>query len=205
MNMDILAASDKEILEEIRRIREMYTLKHTMRYESARDHEVHSESVAEHIYGMFVLADYFLPLEDPERKLDRSKLHRLVLYHELGEIELGDTMFHKKSDANTRAEAEAAKVVAVRMPEHVRAPALASFEEFEAGTSPEARFAVALDKLEPIFELSTDIGSALYRQHGMNKEVAIGKKYVVSEGYPYLRRFLDAWLNWMVSINAFAE
>jgi putative hydrolase of HD superfamily len=114
-------------------------------------------------------------------------------------------MFHKKSEANVHAEAEAAKLVAVRMPAHIRALALERFDEFEFGESPEARFAVALDKLEPIFELSTDIGSALYRQHGMNREVAIGKKYVVSEGYPYLRRFLDAWVNWMVSINAFAE
>jgi putative hydrolase of HD superfamily len=114
-------------------------------------------------------------------------------------------MFHKKSEANTHAEAEAAKLVAARMPEHVRALALDRFNEFEDGKTPEARLAVALDKLEPIFELSTDIGSALYRQHGMNREVAIGKKYIVSEGYPYLRRFLDAWLNWMVSISAFAE
>jgi putative hydrolase of HD superfamily len=203
--MDILKASDTEILAETQRIREMYTLKWTMRYESVRDHKTHSESVAEHIFGMFVLLDYFLPLEDPEGKLDRVKLHQLILYHELGEIELGDTMFHKKSEANVHAEAEAAKLVAVRMPAHIRALALERFDEFEFGESPEARFAVALDKLEPIFELSTDIGSALYRQHGMNREVAIGKKYVVSEGYPYLRRFLDAWVNWMVSINAFAE
>lgn len=203
--MDILTATDQEILDEIKRIREMYTLKQTMRYESKRHHEVHSESVAEHIYGMFVLVDYFLPLEDPEGKLDRTKIDRMILYHELGEIELGDTMFNKKSEESIQAEAKAAEVVARRMPERIREDALMLFEEFEAGTSPEARFAVAIDKLEPIFELSTDIGSALFRQHGMNKETAIGKKYLVSEGYPYLRRFLDAWLNWMVSINAFAE
>jgi putative hydrolase of HD superfamily len=203
--MEILKATDQEILDEIQRIREMYTLKQTMRYESARDHEVHSESVAEHIFGMFVLTDYFLPLEDPEGKLDRAKIDRMILYHELGEVELGDTMFHKKSDANIRAEAQAAERVAARMPDRIREHALALFTDFETAASPEARFSIAIDKLEPIFELSTDIGVALYRQHGINKEVAIDKKYMASEGYPYMQRFLDAWTNWMVSINAFAE
>ena len=87
MRMISLDSSPDDILAEMRRIRELYVLKHTMRYRSTRDHSVHSESVAEHLFGIQVLAQYFLPLEDPSGTLDRVRINELILFHEIGEIE----------------------------------------------------------------------------------------------------------------------
>lgn len=69
-----LKSSDKEVLEEMERIRVMYTLKHTMRYQSVRNHDEHSESVAEHLFSMQLIAHYFLALEDPAETLDRVRI-----------------------------------------------------------------------------------------------------------------------------------
>lgn len=197
--------TNEEILEEMRRIRRLYTLKETMRYLSVRDHSVHSESVAEHLFGMQIIAQYFLPLEDPEENLDRMRINELILFHEIGEIETGDITFHKKSQEHRDIEHEAAKRVADSLPESMRELAWERFEEFEANETPEAHFAVAIDKLEPIFEMMQEKGYPLYKAQSITRDIAIGGKMLATQKYPHMQRFLDAWTEHMVALNAFAK
>lgn len=203
--MITLDSSHDEVLSEFERVRHLYELKKTLRYESRRDTTVHSESVAEHIFGMFVLVDYFLPLEDPKKTLDRERIRDLILYHEIGEIETGDIISHKKSDEQRAIERQAAERVAARLPSHMAQKAIEYCVEFEDRTSREAAFAYAIDKLEPIFEMISEIGWPYFKEHDMNKEISVGKKAEAAANYPYMRRFLDVWTDHMVSKNVFAE
>lgn len=59
--------SDEFVLSETGKIQYLYGLKHETRYIVERNEDVASESVAEHVYALHILADYFLPLEDIER------------------------------------------------------------------------------------------------------------------------------------------
>jgi putative hydrolase of HD superfamily len=200
-----LDSTDEEILAEMRKIREMYILKHTMRYESVRDMSAHTESVAEHLFGMNVLVQYFLPLEDSEGALDRIRIHELILYHEIGEIETGDIISHKKTDEQKTIERLAAERVSKRIPESLAERALARFQEYEAGETAEAAFTIAIDKIEPMFEMFDESRWKYFKSQKMNKDISVGKKRRTTENYPYMRRFLDVWTEYMVSNNVFAE
>jgi putative hydrolase of HD superfamily len=203
--MIYLDSPDEDILAEMEALREMYALKHVMRYQSVRDTSVHSESVAEHLFGMLLLVKYFLPLEDPDGVLNAERINELVLFHEVGEIETGDILFHKKSSHQKHEERNAAKRVSARLPESMRKIALERFLEFDDCQTPEAKFADAVDKLEPIFQIFEDVGLKLFKQLGIPKDVAITNKLRVTEQYPYMRRFLDAWTRRAVSLGVFPE
>lgn len=200
-----LGASDTKILEEMEKIRVLYTLKRTLRYHSTRDHSIHSESVAEHLFAMEVIAQYFLPLEDPEGELDRTRVHELMLFHELGEIETGDILFHRKNDAQREEEKRAAERVAARLPDSLKGVALERVREFDACETPEATFADAIDKLEPIFEVfDGEVMTAFKRLH-ITHEMAVNGKKEATQAYPYMRMFLDAWERRAVSLGVFPQ
>jgi putative hydrolase of HD superfamily len=200
-----LGSSDAEVLAEMKAIRELFALKYVMRYQSVRDMTVHSESVAEHLIGMEILSTYFLPLEDPTRKLDALRVYELILFHELGEIETGDILFHKKSHDQKLEEREAAKRVAARLPESLQTLALDRSREFDDCKTPEAKFADAIDKIEPVFHLFEDVGLQLFKKLGISKNVAITNKIRATEPFPYMRHFLDAWTARAVSLDVFPE
>lgn len=66
---------------------------------------MHTESVAEHIYGMHILSSYFIKLEDVSNKWDYNKIQQLITWHDADEIETGYVITHRKTDAD-RAEAK---------------------------------------------------------------------------------------------------
>lgn len=116
------------------------------------------ESVAEHVYGMAMLGWWIADAEFPE--LDRDKIVRMSLVHELGEIYVGDITPGDRIDPaeKHRLEREALLKVVDKLPKG--AEYLALWEDFEQGQSPEARFVRQLDRLEMAFQ------AAAYRQQG---------------------------------------
>lgn len=116
------------------------------------------ESVAEHVYGMAMLGWWIADAEFPE--LDRDKIVRMSLVHELGEIYVGDITPGDRVDPaeKHRLEREALLKVVDKLPKG--AEYLALWEDFEQGYSPEARFVRQLDRLEMAFQ------AAAYRQQG---------------------------------------
>ena len=196
-------SSNADILEEMRRIRVLYTLKTTLRYQTTRDHSVHSESVAEHLFAMEIIAQYFLPLEDPKSSLDRTRIHELILFHELGEIETGDIVFHQKNDDHREEERRAAERIAKKLPASLQALALDRVREFDEGQTAEAKFADAIDKIEPIFEMFDESVLPAFRRLHITREMAVGNKRLATGDFPYMRKFLDAWEERAVSLDIF--
>lgn len=199
-----LESSHDEYLAEIERVRVMYKLKGTMRYLSMRDTAIHSESVAEHIFGMQLLALYFLKLEGLEGKLDRARVDDLILFHELGEVETGDIINHQKTDEHREQEKIAAMRVAAMLPDSLKEYASACATEFEEHTTPEGEFAWAIDKMEPIFEMwDEQVALPLFKKYGYTRANAIDNKIRATEKYPYMRRFIEAWDNRAVALDIF--
>ena len=198
-----LDSSNEDVLDEMKRLRVMYTLKTTLRYQTVRDTEVHSESVAEHLFAMEIIAQYFLPLEDPDQRLDRTKIHELILFHELGEIETGDIVFHQKSDSDRAFERLAAERVAKRLPESMQTLALERVQEFEEGETPEAEFADAIDKIEPIFEMFDEKVLPAFKKLHITRSTAVDNKKAATKRFPFMRKFIDAWEERGVSLDIF--
>jgi 5'-deoxynucleotidase YfbR-like HD superfamily hydrolase len=187
---DILNFSDEKVLEEARRIRYGYHQKRNLRYHTKRDHTVHSESVAEHLFALIYLLEYFLPLEDPEGRLDYRKLVQIILYHDFPEIPHGDIPYVLKTEADEERERLAAKEVYEQLPLISRDIARASWDEYELRESPEALFAYALDKIEPVFEIFDAVNEKSCLRLRQTYESHVGKKLASTEMYPYMRKFV---------------
>ena len=116
----------------------------------------HSESVAEHTWRLSLMALLLAP-EFPE--LDAARLLKICLVHDLGEAIGGDIPAPEqarraaagdagKSQQERRDLKEVLRPLAARQ----RAEILALWDEYDAGHSPEAKLAKALDKLETILQ-----------------------------------------------------
>jgi 5'-deoxynucleotidase YfbR-like HD superfamily hydrolase len=188
---EILALRDEQILEMARQLRIPYQLKRTMRYGTERDQTVHNESVGEHEFAFFYLLQFFLPLEDPSGRLNLSRIIRLIVYHDFGEIPNGDKPYHLKTkEDEEREKADAVKVFA-SLPPLLQHIGLKSWQEYEERKTPEAKFVYALDKVEPMFELMDPIAEKSLKRMEFSYEDHIGKKMRATEGFPVMRRFVE--------------
>lgn len=197
--------SDEQIMDIVRQLRVAYQLKRTLRYSTTRDFNEHSESVAEHVFALFFLAQYFLPLEDPEKKLDVEKLYRIILFHDFGEITHGDVPYHWKTIEHQAQEEEDAKAVFASLPSQLATIAEESWRTYEDRSSPEAQFAYALDKIEPIFELFDPVNEKTLKRVKFTYKDHIERKHKATENYPVLRKFIDVTSKDMLTRKVFWE
>jgi putative hydrolase of HD superfamily len=110
------------------------------------------ESVAEHTFGVAVLALFLADAHFPE--LDASKVLRMALLHDFGEIYAGDMTPADGIDrgAKLRLERRAVRQVLSKLPRG--SDYIALWEEYERGASPEARFVRQIDRLEMALQAS---------------------------------------------------
>jgi putative hydrolase of HD superfamily len=117
------------------------------------------ESVAEHTFGVAMLALWLAPQVDAAIDVDRAV--RMALVHDFGEVYAGDII---PADAvlpaeKQRLEAESVHTVFARLPGGQAYIDL--WQEYEAGQTREARFVRQIDRLE------MGLQAAVYRQAGM--------------------------------------
>jgi putative hydrolase of HD superfamily len=127
------------------------------------------ENSAEHSWQIALLAASLVFYSNAEVNIDR--VIRMLLVHDLGEIDAGDTIVFAEGGWDER---KAAELVGVKrifglLPEETGASFLALWQEFEQGESPEARFAHAADRAMPVLlNLSNKGGSWL--ENGISYE-----------------------------------
>ena len=104
------------------------------------------ESVAEHSFGVAVLALFLVDAHFPE--LDRDKVLRLALLHDFGEIYAGDLTPGDAISSEEKHEREATAVAQVlgKLPNGAEYTAL--WQEYETGATPEAQLVRQVDRLE---------------------------------------------------------
>lgn len=133
--------------------REIFNLKTTLRkgwvIRNACDKVGRYESDAEHCFSMAMLA---LDIMNKEKlKLDQTKVIKMALFHELGEIDVGDITPHDKVPAQEKHNKELACVKRIaevcKMPE-----ILELWLEFEENKTPEAQFVRKMDKLDAVMQ-----------------------------------------------------
>ncbi len=132
-------------MQEITKLRKLYGLKKVYRENSIGNRK---ESSAEHSWSCLILADYFLNITDI--KLNRLKVYELLMYHDVVEIECGDTPMHKTKERENQKEREqkALNKLKNEIPKQLKAKFVNLFNEFEENKTKEAKFAWAIDKLD---------------------------------------------------------
>ncbi len=124
------------------------------------------ENSAEHCWSLALIGT--LLHGDVAASLDLGRALMMVAVHDLVEIEAGDTFAYDAAGRATQAEREAAAAETVfgLLPPDLAARLRALWEEFEAGESPEARFAMACDRMQGFLQ-NVLSGGLAWKEHGV--------------------------------------
>src|ERR1035441_9146822 len=103
------------------------------------------ENSAEHSWQIALFAVSLARFAEPG--IDIHRVVVMLLLHDLGEIDTGDTMVYIEAGKDERKAAELAAVVRLfgMLADELAKTFLSLWMEFESGASPEARFARAVD------------------------------------------------------------
>lgn len=132
------------------------------------------ENSAEHSWHLAMLALSMAPHAEPGTDMDR--VIRMLLVHDIGEIDTGDMLFFIEAGRQDRKVAEEQAVIRILglLPDGQGAPLLDLWREFEAGTSREARFAQAMDRAAPVLLNLANDGQS-WRENGVRYEQVVAR------------------------------
>lgn len=201
--MSIDQLSDDDIVAEVRKLQYLYGLKRVIRYAQSRTEEDTTESVAEHIYGMHILAQYFLTYEDPEEAWDHAKIFRMISLHDIDEIETGDEIGFLKTQAMRDNEAAAMQRVALRAPARMQSILHTAVVEYEVRKTHEALFVRAIDKFEPLVHLYSEQGILIHERLHTTIEKSRSIKDEHVRHFASIKRFTDVLHERMVQEGYF--
>ncbi|TCZ64418.1 HD domain-containing protein [Roseicella aquatilis] len=126
------------------------------------------ENSAEHCWTLALIA--LLLHREVAREIDLARALSMIAVHDLVEIEAGDTYAYDPAACATQAEREAAAagVVFGALPPDLGARLRALWEEFEAGESAEARFAMGCDRMQGFLQNVLSDGQG-WKEHGVRR------------------------------------
>lgn len=117
---------------------------------------------------------------------DAHRVSRMLLIHDLGEIDTGDVMAYGKDETKAALEERTCleRVLGI-LPESARSELRDLWIEFEEGRSPEARAARAIDRMLPCLE-NLASGGCAWKTHGVRREQSLARNAVIGEIFPAL-------------------
>ena len=152
------------------------------------------ENSAEHSWQIAMLAASLAHLA--ETPVDVHRVVGMLLVHDIGEIDTGDTMVYVEEGLAERKAAELASVTRIfgMLPEGPRSAFMALWQEFEDAATPEARFAHAMDRAMPVLLNLANDGQS-WRENGITHERVVRRVGPpIQAGCPALWTYLEARL-----------
>ncbi|MEO7424456.1 MAG: HD domain-containing protein [Fibrobacteria bacterium] len=162
-------------------LNEIEKLKVVYRQNSVID-KSRNENSAEHSWHVSLMAVILAGYSD-EKNLDMLKVVKMLLVHDIVEIDVGDTFLYdeKANISKQENELKAAKRIFGLLPGPMGEELSGLWEEFEARRSPEAKFAASLDSLQPLMNhLHTK--NLKYKSHEVHTSQVVEKKKHIAEG-----------------------
>lgn len=152
------------------------------------------ENDAEHMYHfalmVMILAEY------ANASIDLLRVLKMVLIHDLVEIDAGDTfIYDTAAQAGKRQREElAADRIFAMLPDDQAQELRDLWEEFEAEETVEARFAAAVDRLQPLLCNYCTQGGA-WKEHNVRASAVFARNRKIAQGsdslWDYARKLLE--------------
>lgn len=148
------------------------------------------ENSAEHSWQICVAALIFAPYADSA--IDVSRVIRLLLVHDIAEIDTGDTICFAKSDGGGFDEEEANAVERIfgLLPDFQKDYFISLCREFCANQTAEAKFAHAMDRLMPVLQNLFNDGQS-WRENNISKEQILNKAFKIAGGSNFLWKNIE--------------
>jgi len=191
MLLDGLAGVDSRLVKQLTFLREIDKLKMVCRRTLLMDGSRY-ENDAEHSWHLAVMA-VLLKEHGNVPSMDLARVIKMVLIHDIVEIDAGDTYCYDKKGNIDKLEREkrAASRIFGLLPDDQREECRTLWEEFEARVTPEAQFAAALDRVQPLMHNYYTQG-VVWRNHGVKSTQVRDRNQHVAEGSRPLWKFAEA-------------
>lgn len=153
-------------------------------------HSDRYENSAEHSWQIAMLAWSLAPYAPANT--DINQVIKLLLVHDIGEIDTGDTIVYANADWDALKAEELAAVqrIFALLPAGAAAELLALWQEFEAGLTIEAQFAHACDRAMPVLLNLANNGQS-WRENGISYQRVVARiEAPISQGCPALWQYL---------------
>lgn len=189
--MNLEAYTREQILADMQKLQYLYGLKKVIRYDQSRLETDSTESVAEHVYGMHILAQFFLPLENPAEDWDKARIYEMITIHDIDEIETGDVLGYTKTPEIRAMELNSMKLTIEKSPTHMQAVMRNRAEEYEGRETIEAKFAKAIDKIEPLVQIFNEEGRIILQKNHTTAEQSLRIKAPYVQEFPFIKLFSE--------------
>ncbi len=181
------------ILKQVAFIKEIDKLKYIQRKTKLFNSDRH-ENDAEHSWHLAMMT--IVLAEHADKQIDVLKVLKMVLIHDIVEIDAGDTFMYDaaKSHTNTAEELIAAKRIFGLLPAEQAAEFIAIWEEFEAGNTDEAKFAKSMDRFEPLLQNVSNNGGT-WAEFNVPYQKVYDKKKVIKNGSSSIWKYAENLIN----------
>jgi putative hydrolases of HD superfamily len=172
---------NSRLVQQIGFIREVDRLKEIFR-QTVLINSRRAENDAEHSWHICLMV-LVLAEHANSPGLDVLRVLKMLLVHDIVEIDAGDTFAYdtaRMADQHAR-EVKAAERLFGLLPSDQAAEFRALWDEFEARETPEARFAAAVDRFQPMLLNCATEGSA-WQRHGVTSDRVIARNRHIADG-----------------------
>ncbi|MEZ9369352.1 HD domain-containing protein [Shewanella sp. 10N.286.52.B9] len=125
------------------------------------------ENSAEHSWHVCISA--LMLKEFANEPVDINRVIKMLLLHDFGEIDAGDTIVYASSNTHSIAEQQGVERLFKTLPEYLADEYLQLWLEFEAGKTADAIFAKAIDRVPPLLH-NIHGGGHSWKKHNISKQ-----------------------------------
>ncbi len=185
-------------------LREIDQLKSVIRQSPLLDRS-RQENSAEHSWHVAMYA--MLLHKYAAAPVDASRVIRMLLMHDIVEVDAGDHPLHVSGGSSRQVELEsqAAERLFGLLPAEQKGELLALWREFEAGESDDAKFAKALDRFQPLVANVVTGGGTWAHNAVTLEQVRVRYGTTIQRGAPELWRLCEQWIEEYFSRQGSAE
>lgn len=178
---------NQRLLKQIGFIREIDRLKTILRRSYLLD-KSRRENDAEHSWHISVAA--LLLSEYADEKVNILKVIKMLLIHDIVEIDAGDTFIYDDQghEGKFEKEQEAARRLFGLLPDDQQKEFSELWMEFEEKLTPEAKYAAAIDRMAPLLH-NYYTGGKAWQEHGITSDKVFAKNSMIQDGSDELWQF----------------
>lgn len=177
--------TEDRLARQVAFLREIDRLKMVSRRTAVSDRS-RLENSAEHSWHIATMA--ITLAEHAPAGTDIDRVVRILLVHDIVEIDAGDTFAYDPAAHDDKAAREraAAERLFGLLPDDAGAGLRALWEEFEAGESPTSKFANALDRFSGLLQNTCNGDGGTWRSHRVSRHAVLRRMEPIREGVPAL-------------------
>ncbi len=181
------------LLKQVSFIKEIDKLKYIQRKTKLFNSD-RPENDAEHSWYLAMMT--IVLAEHSDKPIDVLKVLKMVLIHDIVEIDAGDTFIYDttKNHTNTDEERMAANRIFGLLPSAQAAEFIAIWEEFEEGITDEAKFAKTMDRFEPLLQNVSNNGGT-WAEFDVPYQKVYDKKKAIKNGSTSIWNYAEDLLN----------